>query len=99
MKETLRVGEPLRAGDVGSGVADWLRVCSHGGGDGGALPAAAAVGRRFACEGVVGVSLGFSGELVGVEGRRVEGEASRMEPGRRKGDWRCVLLKESGEGL
>lgn len=42
--------------------------------------------------------MGFSGELVGVVGLAVAGEASRMEPGRRKGDWRG-LLKDSGEGL
>jgi len=99
MKETLRVGEPLRAGDVGSGVADVLRVCSHGGGDWGPLPGPVPAGRRFACEGVVGVSLGLSGELVGVEGRSVLGDDSLMEPGRRKGDWRWLLLKDSGEGL
>jgi hypothetical protein len=93
----LRVGETLRPGEAGgSGVPEVARVCSHGGGVCDAL--AAAVGRRFACEGVVGVSLGFRGELFGVEGRRVEGDLSRMEPGRRKGDWRG-LLKERGEGL
>jgi hypothetical protein len=44
------------------------------------------------------VSFGFSGELLGVKGRTVDGELSRMEPGLRKGDWRG-LLKESGDGL
>jgi hypothetical protein len=44
------------------------------------------------------VSFGFSGELLGVRGLTVLGELSRMEPGRRKGDWRG-LLKESGDGL
>lgn len=100
----LRVGETWRPGEAGgSGVPDRVRVCSHGGGfcDAGPVAgagAAAAAGRRFACEGVLGVSLGLRGELFGVEGRRVEGEASLMEPGRRKGDWRA-LLKDSGEGL
>jgi len=42
--------------------------------------------------------LGFRGELFGVDGRRVDGELSLMEPGLRKGDWRG-LLKERGEGL
>ena len=80
----------------GSGVAVVPRVLSHEGGFGDA--GLAAVGRRLTCDGVVGVSLGFSGELFGVEGRRVDGEASRIEPGLRNGDWRG-LLKESGEGL
>jgi hypothetical protein len=80
----------------GSGVLALPRVFSHGGGFCDAL--AAVDWRRVACEGVVGVSFGLRGELFGVEGRRVEGEASLMEPGLRKGDWRG-LLKESGEGL
>jgi hypothetical protein len=93
----LRVGETLRPGEAGgSGVPEVVRVCSHGGGV--CDDPLGAAGRRFACEGVVGVSLGLSGELFGVEGRRVEGDASLMEPGRRKGDWRG-LLKDSGEGL
>lgn len=87
----LRVGETWRPGEAGgSGVPDRVRVCSQGGGFCDAGPVAAA--------GAVVVSLGLSGELLGVEGRRVEGEASLMEPGRRKGDWRA-LLKDSGEGL
>jgi hypothetical protein len=72
------------------------RVFSHEGGFCEALLVADC--RRFAWDGVVGVSFGFSGELFGVDGRTVDGEPSRMEPGLRKGDWRG-LLKESGEGL
>jgi hypothetical protein len=50
-------------------------------------------------EAVAGGSRGLRGEPVGVKGRAVAGEgASRMEPGRRKGDWRG-LLKERGDGL
>jgi hypothetical protein len=50
-------------------------------------------------EAVAGGSRGFRGEPVGVKGRAAAGEgASRMEPGRRKGDWRG-LLKERGDGL
>jgi len=96
--DTLRVGEGMfRVGDGGcSGAVAVPRVFSH---DGGFCEALLAVDcRKLACEGVVGVSFGFSGELLGVEGRTVEGEPSRMEPGRRKGDWRG-LLKERGEGL
>ncbi len=53
--------------------------------------------RRGVCwEGVL--AAGFSGELVGVDGRTVEGEWVRGVFGRRKGDVRG-LLKESGEGL
>lgn len=97
VEEAWRVGERLRMGELGgSGVAVVPRVLSHEGGFGDA--GLAAVGRRFTCDGVVGVSLGFRGELFGVEGRRVDGEASRIEPGLRNGDWRG-LLKESGEGL
>jgi hypothetical protein len=80
----------------GSGVLAVPRVFSHEGGFCGALPAVD--WRRVTCEGVVGVSFGLRGELLGVVGRSVDGEASRIEPGRRKGDWRG-LLKESGEGL
>lgn len=97
-EDTLRVGEGmLRVGDVGaSPVVVVPRVFSH---EGGFCEALLVVDcRRFACDGVVGVSFGFSGELFGVDGRTVDGEASRMEPGLRKGDWRG-LLKESGEGL
>ena len=41
---------------------------------------------RGAGDDPAGVSLGLSGELVGVEGRAVEGEPCLMEPGRPKGD-------------
>jgi len=97
-EEAFRVGERLRRGELGgSGVAVVPRVLSHEGGFGDA--GLAAVGRRFTWDGVVGVvSLGFKGELFGVDGRRVDGEASLIEPGLRNGDWRG-LLKESGEGL
>ena len=97
-EETCRVGDSaFRVGEGGaSGVAVVPRVVSHGGGFCEGL--LAVDWRRLACEGVVGVSLGFSGEVLGVAGRRLDGEASRMEPGRRKGDWRG-LLKVSGEGL
>jgi hypothetical protein len=71
-------------------------VFSHEGGFCDALLRVA--GRRFACDGVVGVSFGLRGELFGVDGRTVEGEPSLMDPGRRKGDCRG-LLNESGEGL
>jgi hypothetical protein len=54
--------------------------------------------RLGVCAGEVGVSFGLSGELLGVDGRRVDGELPLMEPGLRKGDWR-VLLKARGEGL
>ena len=96
--ETLRVGDGMfRVGDDGgSGAVAVPRVFNH---DGGFCEALLVVDcRRFACEGVVGVSFGFRGELLGVKGRTVDGELSRMEPGLRKGDWRG-LLKESGEGL
>lgn len=96
--DTFLVGDGmLRVGDIGAsvGVAE-PRVFSH---EGGFCEALLVVDcRRLACDGVVGVSLGFNGELLGVDGRTVEGEPSRMEPGRRKGDWRG-LLKESGDGL
>ena len=97
-EDTFRVGEGMfRVGEVGgsAGIAVPL-VLSH---EGGFCDALLVVDwRRFACEGVVGVSLGLRGELLGVDGRTVDGELSLMEPGRRKGDWRG-LLKESGEGL
>lgn len=96
--DTLRVGEGMfRVGDVGaSGAVAVPRVFSH---DGGFCEAWLVVDcRRVACEGVVGVSFGFNGELLGVNGRTVEGEPSRMEPGLRNGDWRG-LLKDRGEGL
>jgi hypothetical protein len=96
--DILRVGEGMfRVGDGGcSGAVAVPRVFSQ---DGGFCEALLVVDcRRLACEGVVGVSFGFSGELLGVEGRTVDGEPSRMEPGRRKGDWRG-LLKERGDGL
>lgn len=86
-----------RVGDAGaSGAVAVPRVFSH---DGGFCDALLVVDwRRFAWEGVVGVSLGLRGELFGVKGRTVDGEFSLMEPGLRKGDWRG-LLNESGEGL
>jgi hypothetical protein len=93
-----RVGDGmLRVGEIGASVGVAVpRVFSH---EGGFCEALLVVDcRRVACDGVVGVSLGFSGELLGVRGRTVEGEPSRMDPGLRKGDWRG-LLKESGEGL
>jgi hypothetical protein len=96
--ETLRVGDGMfRVGESGgSGAVAVPRVFSH---DGGFCEALLAVDcRSVACDGVVGVSFGFSGELLGVKGRTVDGELSRMEPGLRKGDWRG-LLKESGDGL
>lgn len=97
--ETCRVGEGmLREGEVGeSGAADVARVFSHEGGFCGGRPMDEGR-RRAAGEPVSGVSLGLRGELFGVEGRSVLGDCGRMEPGRRKGDWRG-LLKESGEGL
>jgi hypothetical protein len=92
------VGEGmLRAGDRG-GSAVLARLLSHAGGFCEALLIVDC--RRFACDGVVGVlSFGFSGELLGVKGRTVvDGEASRIDPGLRNGDWRG-LLEKSGEGL
>jgi hypothetical protein len=71
------------------------RVLSHGGGLADAL--LVVVLRRGVCDGV-GVSVGLRGELVGVEGRTVEGEGARGEFARRKGEARG-LLKDSGEGL
>lgn len=88
--ETLRVGEGIGEGrflpgDAGaSRAAAGARVLSHEGGFCDAWPAAE--WRRLSCEGVVGVSFGLRGELVGVVGFAVDGEASRMEPGLRKGD-------------
>jgi hypothetical protein len=94
--EELRVGEGMfRVGDGGSS-AVLERLFSHAGGFCEALLAVDC--RRVACEGVVGVSFGFSGELLGVKGRTVDGEASRIDPGLRNGDWRG-LLEKRGEGL
>lgn len=42
--------------------------------------------RRGAGDRALGVLFAFSGELVGVEGRAVDGEPCLMEPGRPKGD-------------
>ena len=70
-------------------------VFSHGGAFCEVLPVVA--WRRGPGLKVPNVSFGFSGELVGVEGRAVEGPCL-MEPGRRKGDCR-ELLKKSGDGL
>ncbi len=93
----MRSGERLRIGELGaSGVFVVPRVFSHDGGFCDGLPP---MDRRLgAWAGDVGVSFGLRGELLGVDGRRVDGELSLMEPGLRKGDWRG-LLKESGEGL
>ena len=57
--------------------------------------------RSGAGDRAVGVSFGFSGELVGVEGRAADGEPCLMEPGRPKGDWRepRALLKKRGDGF
>lgn len=57
--------------------------------------------RSGAGDRAVGVSFGFSGELVGVEGRAADGEPCLMEPGRPKGDWRDprALLKKRGDGF
>jgi hypothetical protein len=97
-EDTLRVGDGmLRVGDIGASMVFAVpRVFSH---EGGFCEALLVVDcRSVACDGVVGVSFGFNGELLGVEGRTVDGEFSRIDPGLRKGDWRG-LLKESGEGL
>lgn len=101
-EDELRVGDGMfREGEAGtSAVLVVPRVFSHEGGFCDALLVVDC--RRLACEGVVGVSFGvsfgLSGELLGVDGRTVEGEPSRMDPGLRKGDCRG-LLKERGEGL
>lgn len=84
--DTFRVGEGmfLDGEPRGSGVVAVPRVFSH---DGGFCEALLVVDwRRVACEGVVGVSFGLRGELLGVEGRTVDGEPSLIEPGLRKGD-------------
>jgi hypothetical protein len=96
--DTWRTGDArFRVGESGgSGVFVVPRVLSH---EGWFCVALVVVdGCSVACEGVVGVSFGFSGEVFGVKGLTVAGELSRMEPGLRKGDWRG-LLKERGEGL
>jgi hypothetical protein len=105
--EPLRSNEGRRAGEAGwsrageagrSAGATVPLVLSHEGGFGERVPAVD-WRRSTGEEAVAGPSRGLRGELVGVEGRAVAGEgASRMEPGRRKGDWRG-LLKERGEGL
>jgi hypothetical protein len=88
-----------REGDLGpSGSSDVPRVFSHEGGRWEALLVVDL--RRGACVGVLS-GVGFSGELLGVVGRAVDGEfagdcASVL--GRRKGEVRA-LLKESGDGL
>lgn len=87
--DTCRVGE---AGASGAVVVP--RVFIHAGGFCEALVVVDC--RRAVCEGVPGV--GFSGEVVGVDGRTAEGECVSGEFGRRKGDVRG-LLNESGEGL
>lgn len=85
-ESTCRVGETaFRVGDTGaSGAVVPPRVFSHDGGF--CVGLFAPVGRRFACDGVVGVSLGLRGDVFGVVGRRAAGEPSLMEPGLRKGD-------------
>ena len=88
--DTWRVGEL-----GGSRAVEVPRVLSQ---DGGFCEALLAVDlRRGVCEGVL-PGVGLSGELVGVEGRTVDGEWVRGELGRRKGDARG-LLKDSGDGL
>jgi hypothetical protein len=92
--EMFLAGERALVGELGgSGDRVIPLVFSH---DGGFCETLLAMESTW--EGVVGVSFGFSGELFGVEGRNVDGDASLIEPGLRKGDWRG-LLKESGEGL
>lgn len=72
-------------GELGaSGAVEEPRVFSHDGGFCDALLVVDCLNVTW--DGVVGVSLGFRGELLGVEGRKVDGELSRMEPGRRNGD-------------
>lgn len=98
--DTWRVGDTrFLVGEGGcSSVFAVPLVFSHDGG--GFCVALLAVDcRSVACEGVVGVSFGFNGELLGVKGRTVDGEASRMEPGRRKGDWRGLLRDLNGRGV
>lgn len=87
--------ETWRVGELGaSGAVVVPRVFIH---EGGFCEALLVVDWRSGVwEGVFGV--GFSGEVVGVDGRNVDGECVRGEPGRRKGEVRG-LLKESGEGL
>lgn len=84
--DTFRVGEGIfLVGEVeGSGVVVVPRVFSHAGGFCEAL--LVVDWRRVAWDGVVGVSFGLRGELLGVDGRTVDGELSLMEPGLRKGD-------------
>jgi hypothetical protein len=90
--ETWRVGEL-----GGSTLVVDPRVFSHDGGCADALLVVDCRRGAGACEGV-DASLGFRGELVGVDGRTVEGECVNGELGRRKGEVRG-LLKDSGEGL
>lgn len=110
-EEILRVGEGLVAtGDLGgSGDVVAPRVLSH---DGGLLGSAVPDGTgRPGLDGVGVVSFGFSdelvagascvalrGEVLGVVGRRVEGECVSGVLGRRNGEVRG-LLKDSGDGL
>lgn len=93
--------ETWRVGDLGkSGSREFARVVSHAGGFCEALlTVALRKGVWFGVAGLLGV--GFSGELVGVRGRAVDGEPAGDCPsvlGRRKGDVRG-LLKERGDGL
>lgn len=90
-------GERRCAGELGRSPAPVVApVLSHGGASRDEL-----LVRSGAGDEAPGVSFGFSGELLGVEGRAVDGEPCLMELGRPKGDWRepRALLKKSGDGL
>lgn len=108
-EEILRVGEGLVGDFGGSAAVAAPRVFSQ---VGGLLGSAVPVDRgRAGLVGVGVISFGFNGELVGVAscvalrgevlgvvGRRVEGECVSGVLGRRNGEVR-ELLKESGDGL
>lgn len=95
--------EAWREGDLGaSGSSEGARVSSHEGGRCEALLAVCLCRGAdvCSCTGVVS-GVGFSGELLGVVGRAVEGEFPGdcvRVLGRRNGEVRG-LLNESGEGL
>lgn len=96
-EDTFLVGDPIfLVGELGGSATVVVpRVFSHAGG---LLDALLVVDcRRGVCDRVP-LPEGFRGELVGVEGRRVEGECASGELGRRNGEVR-ELLKDSGEGL
>lgn len=79
-----RDGERSCEGELGGSPALGVpAVFSHGGACCEAL--LVVVGRGGAGDRALGV-LGLSGELLGVDGRAVDGEPWRMEPGRPKGD-------------